>query len=64
LSHPLCECELLSVESGFHEHRGEPAVCAVRPAHVVVDSPVIEKYPGLEDGLEELAVTERGFGMG
>jgi hypothetical protein len=36
----------------------------VRPAHVVVDSPVIEKYPGLEDGLEELAVTERGFGMG
>jgi hypothetical protein len=24
--------------------------------HVVVDSPVLEKYPGFEDGLEELTV--------
>jgi hypothetical protein len=26
--------------------------------HVVVDSPVVQKYPGFEDGLEELAVQE------
>ena len=47
------------VEPGFDElDRGEPAVCAVGPVHVVVDPPVVEKYPGFEDGLEELAVQE------
>jgi hypothetical protein len=47
------------VEPGFYElDRGEPAMCAVRPVHVVVDSPVVEKHPGFEDGLEGLAVAE------
>jgi hypothetical protein len=43
LSHSLCERELLLVERGFDEsNRGEPAVCAMRPMYVVVDSPVAE----------------------
>jgi len=55
--HSLCERQLLLVEPGFDElDRGEPAVCAVWPVDVVVDSPVLEKDPGLEQGLEELTV--------
>ena len=57
--HSLCECELLAVEPGLDElDRGEPAVRAVRPVDVVVDAPVLEKYLGLEQRVEALAVEE------
>ena len=43
LINPLCECEFLLVQPGLDElDRGEPAVCAMRPMYVVVDSPVAE----------------------
>jgi len=59
LVHPLCECELLSVEPGLDElDWGEPAVRAVRPVDVVVDPPVLEENLGLEQGVEALAVQE------
>ena len=42
LIHPLCECELLSVEPGLGElDRREPAVPSVWPVDVVVDTPVL-----------------------
>ena len=38
--------------------RGEPVMSAVRSAHVVVDSPVLDEDLCLEQGLELLAVQE------
>jgi hypothetical protein len=47
------------VEPGFDElDRGEPAMCAVRPVDVVVDSPVLEEDLGFEQGVEPLAIQE------
>ena len=45
------------MKPGLYElDRREPAVCAVGPAVVVVDAPVLGKDLSLEEAVEELAV--------